>query len=373
MRKLLDLLCLLLGGLSMLLGAGLLMLYWLGPRAGVHPGQAVVFAGAVGVIFGTAIFTIARSGRTWPAWGVMIALVTGTFVLGQTAERWLPYVPTLGAGRTASTDGPDAPPVVPVAGEKEGPKQETPPKTAGTNPNVAEGTEITPAQFLSDHIEPALKAISKYEGYTCTFHKREWAKPLIGGYRLTNETITLKVRHEPFSAYLYFSEPDNKRGTEALYVEGKNDGNVIAHSTKFPDSLLGTIRVPPSDAKVMANNRYPITNIGMKNLMQRFKNESEKYKDALKDVSFTLVKDDKIDGRPCKVIELWNSNTEKYPRASARLYIDREWNIPVGFESYEKMNGKITLVEKYRYTNLKFNPGFKDIDFDPANPAYGYP
>ena len=75
-------------------------------------------------------------------------------------------------------------------------------------------------------------------------------------------------------------------------MEGKNDGNVIVHSTKFPDSLLGRIRVPPSDAKVMANNRYPITNIGLKNLMRKFKNESEKYKDDLTDVSFTLVKVD---------------------------------------------------------------------------------
>src|SRR5205085_4900339 len=100
-------------------------------------------------------------------------------------------------------------PVVPVAGEKE-----------GTLPAKGDAVdvEITPAQFISDHIEPALKAMSKYEGYICTFHKREWAKPLLGGYRLTDETITLKVRHDPASAYLYFHEPKEKRGTEALYV-----------------------------------------------------------------------------------------------------------------------------------------------------------
>src|SRR5438132_13257306 len=100
MRKLLDILCLLLGGLSMLLGAGLLMLYWLGPRAGVHPGQTVLFAGGMGVAVGMAIFLVARSGRAWPAWGVMVVLVSATFALGPTVARWLPYVPTLGAGRT---------------------------------------------------------------------------------------------------------------------------------------------------------------------------------------------------------------------------------------------------------------------------------
>src|SRR5262249_18410770 len=161
------------------------------------------------------VFAVARSGRTWPAWGVMLVLVGATFALGQTSQRWLPYVPSLGAGRSASTDEQETPPVVPVAGEREGgtstaettAKEGTRENKNSSIPNVAEGIEITAAQFLSDHIEPALKAISKYEGYTCTFHKREWAKPLLGGYRLTNETITLKVRHEPFSAYLYFSEP----------------------------------------------------------------------------------------------------------------------------------------------------------------------
>src|SRR5438552_10914432 len=102
MRKLLDVLCLLLGGLSMLAGAGLLMLCWFGPRAGVHPGQTVLFAGVVGVALGAAIFIVARGGRTLPAWGVMVALVGATFALGQTTERWLPYVPTLGTSRTPS-------------------------------------------------------------------------------------------------------------------------------------------------------------------------------------------------------------------------------------------------------------------------------
>ena len=30
------------------------------------------------------------------------------------------------------------------------------------------------------------------------------------------------------------------------------------------------------------------------------------------------------------------------------------------------------LVEFYRYTKIKFNPGLKDSDFDPENADYGY-
>jgi hypothetical protein len=370
--------------MSVLAGAVMLMLYWLGPARGLDPGQRALVAGAAALVLGTAIFLIARGGRTWPAWALLIALVTGTFAAGQTAESWLPtaesWLANLPTLRT-DEDSPEEVPGLPVAvtlDETAKTEAQADAKT-GAEPDgkaskaeIAEETQITAEQFLMEHIEPALKAISAYEGYSCNFHKREWAKPLVGNnYRLTDEKISLKVRHEPFSAYLHFDH-EAKRGTEALYVEGKNDGNVVAHSTVFPSNLVGTIRVPPTDRKVMADNRYPITNIGMKNLMIKFKKESEENRTMEKDITFTLVKDQKVDGRPCKVIEIYNAKPEKYSRASARLYIDREWGIPVGFESYEKMDGRTTLVEYYRYTNLKFNPGFKDIDFDPANPAYGY-
>src|SRR5262245_12793384 len=95
MRKLLDLFCVVLGGLTMMLGAGLLMLFWLGPKSGMQPGREVLLAGTVAAVVGAATFVVARRGRTWPAWGAMLVLVGGTFALRQTSQRWLPYVPSL--------------------------------------------------------------------------------------------------------------------------------------------------------------------------------------------------------------------------------------------------------------------------------------
>ena len=63
---------------------------------------------------------VAKGGRTWPAWTVLIALVTATFAMGRTAEHWLPYVPSLGVSRDGSNH--ETPPVVPVAG---GPQKES--------------------------------------------------------------------------------------------------------------------------------------------------------------------------------------------------------------------------------------------------------
>src|SRR5262249_61857290 len=66
MRKLLDLFCLLLGGLAVLVGVALLILFWLGISAGVSPGQELARAGGVAAVLGGGLFALARWGGRWP-------------------------------------------------------------------------------------------------------------------------------------------------------------------------------------------------------------------------------------------------------------------------------------------------------------------
>jgi hypothetical protein len=358
MRKAFEAICLLIGGLAVAAGAGLLFF--------TRFGTMFLIAGICMLFAGILVFSLARPGRTWAARSVLAVLALGTLALCQTAPHWLPYVSAEERAAPPSIDEPDGDrPVLQLAGGQAGKKKGT------TGPDEKEQT-LTLEELLRDHIEPALKSVSAKKDYVCTFHKREWARGLVGGYRLTNDVCYMKVRHDPFSAYLYFEQPSGKRGTEALYVEGKNGGNVIAHGVGI-ERLVGTIRVPPSDAKVMKDNRYPITNIGMKNLLLKIKNNAKEFEEELKGFALTIVEDKKIDERPCKVIDFFNPKpTDKVPMTSLRIYIDREWNVPTGFEAYERRDGTSQIAEYYRYTNLKFDTGLKDIDFDPANPEYGY-
>jgi hypothetical protein len=60
----------------------------------------------------------------------------------------------------------------------------------------------------------------------------------------------------------------------------------------------------------------------------------------------------------------------------ARILIDDELNLPVGYEGYtwpEKPGDEPVLNERYFYTEIQLNVGFTDLDFDPDNPAYDYP
>jgi hypothetical protein len=352
MRKPIEFLCLLIGGLSMLVSVALLFF--------ARYAEMLLIAGIVFLVVGFIVFSLARRGRSWPARVVLATLMLAVVGLCQTAPHWLAYVSA------------EDPPVVQVA-EPRAAAQPSQAVNGAQQSSEEEGQEITLDELMKDHVEPALKAISAKKGYTATFHKREWARGLTSGLRLTDEVCEMKLRHDPLSVYLYFTQPERKRGTEAIYVEGKNGGNVIAHGVGLIKFFAGVVRVPPTDPKVMADNRYPITNIGMKGLLRKIQNNVKNFPDEAKAFTYTIVQDRKVDGRPCKCIEFFNPKpSERFPMASARLYIDREWNIPTGFESYERIDGRTQLVEQYRYTKLSFDPDFKDIDFDPNNPDYGY-
>ena len=58
------------------------------------------------------------------------------------------------------------------------------------------------------------------------------------------ESMFVKIRHEPFSVYTYFKAPDNMKGQEALYVDGKNDGCLLGHGVGIK-KVVGTLRLSP--------------------------------------------------------------------------------------------------------------------------------
>jgi hypothetical protein len=65
----------------------------------------------------------------------------------------------------------------------------------------------------------------------------------------------------------------------------------------------------------------------------------------------------------------------EFKLATARIWLDREWNVPVRFESWEwpeAAGAEPVLLEQYSYLQLKFDQGLTDRDFDPANPDYDF-
>lgn len=225
-----------------------------------------------------------------------------------------------------------------------------------------------------------LKHIEKsVADYTCTMVKRERIKGKLNDH----EYIYAKVRNRkvvdgkvkvPFAVYMYFLKPDEVKGREAMYIEGENDGKLIAHETGRL-GWLPSVWLKPDSALAMNGNRYPITEVGVENLIVRLieKGERDRKRDEC-EVEFR--KNAKINDRSCTLLKV----THPVPRDYfdfhvAQVFIDDEYQVPVRYAAYTWPTGgkkEPVLEEEYTYLKLQLNPGLQAIDFDYKNPDYNF-
>lgn len=228
--------------------------------------------------------------------------------------------------------------------------------------------------------EEALDSISaNIDDYTCTLIRRERVAGKLGKH----EFLKLKVRHEveqedeviiPFSVYLHFEKPAKVAGREALYIAGKHGGKVFVRRGGQRSSYLSSY-VKPDSRLAMRENRYPITDIGFKRMVERLINVIEndlKYDEC--EVNFYTGA--KVNDRSCTRIEVIHPiEREHFRFQRAMVFVDDEDKLPIGYASFfwpEEPGGKPRLLEEYVYTDIKLNVGLADEDFDRDNPAYGF-
>ena len=259
------------------------------------------------------------------------------------------------------------------------------PHVPGLIPNgdVAQGnigaSDATAATIGTHPLEPALELAqrglvqlkSTIKDYSCTVVKRERIDGKLGEH----EYLFAKVRHEPFSVYLYFLAPEAMKGQEVIFVDGHNDGNMLAHAGSGVRAMVGTVSLKPNGALAMQGNRYAITEIGVENLAKRLVEVAEHDKQFGEcDVNFYPTA--KVNGRICTCVQVVHPVPRRNFRFHlARVFIDDEFLIPIRYEAYDwphEDGGQPVLMEEYTYMNVKINNGFTDADFDPKNTAYKF-
>jgi hypothetical protein len=216
--------------------------------------------------------------------------------------------------------------------------------------------------------------------YTAMLVKRE----TVDGVLSEHEFMFVKVRNRkivngqlvsPLSVYLTYLKPASVKGREVVYVEGKNDGNLIAHEGGFKGRFLPTVPLPPTGMLAMRGQRYPITEIGIENLMVKLIERGETAR-QFPDVTCTFRKNAKVKDRVCTVLEVTQPN--RHPQLEfyqAQVFIDDAYNLPVRYIAYDwpsKQGDPLKVIEEYNYLDLKLNVGLTDADFDPKNPQYNF-
>jgi hypothetical protein len=231
-------------------------------------------------------------------------------------------------------------------------------------------------QFARDGYDQIRREI---RDYTCTLVKRERVEGRLHGY----QRIAVKIRHEqqtddevttPFSVFLQFLSPESVAGREVLFVRDQNNGDLAARRGGRRNPNL-SVWLDPVGPLAMADNRYPITEIGIANLTKRLievVEEEREYNDG----EVRIFRNAKLEGRPCIHIQMTHHTRRPNLRYhKARVFVDNELKIPVYFASFDwptQEGGKPRLLEEYAYLNMKLNVGLTDADFDVNNPEYHF-
>ena len=215
--------------------------------------------------------------------------------------------------------------------------------------------------------------------YTCLMVKRE----RINGKLLDHEFMTCKVRHArqdggshtPFSVYLNFRKPASMQGREVIYVEGQNNGKLIAHEGGFKGRLIPTVYLMPTSALAMRNCKYPITEIGIKKLTAMLIEKGERDR-KVGPCKVRILRGAKVKNRVCTCIEVRHDDRHpEYDFHKARIFLDNELKVPIRYEAYdwpEKEGSAPQLMEEYTYMKMKLNVGLNDMTFSTKNPNYNY-
>ena len=161
-------------------------------------------------------------------------------------------------------------------------------------------------------VREGLPALEKVKDYSAIFVSHE----RVHGKLCLEEYSRIKVRQHPFSVYAEFLRPASIKGREAIYVEGRNKSRMLVHVTGFQRRLLGVVAIRPDGPVAMYGHRYPITEIGLLNLVHRLLEVAEKDV-GHGECEVRVLHGAKINGRACTWIEV----THPVPRSYFTFHV----------------------------------------------------
>jgi hypothetical protein len=258
-----------------------------------------------------------------------------------------------------------------AASNRDGPSPEAPRAEGQTPAPSGPASEALPKEHpLTPVLSWAIGALPAIEGlkdYSATLVKRERVDGKLGGY----EYLAIKVRHRPFSVYINFLGPATVRGQEVLYVEGQNNDDMRAHT----GHSQVTVSLHPDSPMAMRNQHYPLTEIGIVNLVRRLVDVGQQ--DVRQgECEVKYFQKTNVNQRVCTMVQVVHPVPRQMFRFHlARIFVDDELRLPIRYESHDwprQPDGLPPLIEEYTYLDLKVNIGLTDDDFTTTNRQYRF-
>jgi len=251
--------------------------------------------------------------------------------------------------------------------------------------SVAMNPTLVPAPD-SHPIDPALKLAREslqhsqayIRDYTAIMAKRVRLDGALGDYqfalvKIRNRRVEGNSLKTPMSVYMKFLKPSGINGREVIWVEGRNQGRLVAHDVGIKN--LFSVNLDPTGAIAMRGQRYPITEIGLEKLLLQMIDRATLDRPH-GECQVDFIHGAKLNKRSCHVVQIVHPvQRPHFGFHRAQVFFDDELMLPVRYASWSwptEPGGEPPLEEEYNYTDIKINVGLTERDFDPENPEYNF-
>jgi len=253
-------------------------------------------------------------------------------------------------------------------------QQATPPAPAGPAAKLQWRQNET-AQRVAEKLQMLyLEAAQRYARIDC-YVARLRRREQVGGKDHPEEVMLFKFRKQPWSVYFKFLGPV-ARGREVVYVKGQYENKIhtLTAAGDIPLTPAGRhIALPPDSILVRSASRYPITDAGIGNLIERFGQLLEfERRCAQHGTPADLVKylgtyqRPEFENRLDTVVQVIPPKYESaLPHGGRRFwFFEPTLHLPVLVITHDNKNHE---VEYYCYEDLKTSVTFTPEEFDPEN------
>lgn len=238
-------------------------------------------------------------------------------------------------------------------------------QSGGADASPANGHPLLPAIAMAKTALSKVETLADYEG---TLTKRE----LIGN-TLTTQMMQIRVRQKPFAVYLKYAAPNE--GREVLYDTSQDSAQLLVHEGSGIKSLAGTLALPINDPRVMAEARYPVSDLGLKRLVALMIEQWE-LESKFGEIEVKYYPNAKMGRIECETLEVTHPRPRRqFKYHQSRLFMEKASGLPLRVQNYgfpSQTGVEPPLVEDYAYTGMKTNIGLKPIDFSRTNQNYRF-
>ncbi len=216
------------------------------------------------------------------------------------------------------------------------------------------------AQDVAKILADADKSWQGIKDFTSSFYSKESVR----GEIIEQKNILLKFR-KPLNVYMKWTEGDDE-GQETIYFPEKYGKKLQAHGGGWLNVV--NVSLDPAGSQATKKGRHTIYDAGIGHILDLVRQNYALTQKTGKGI-IVFEKNEIFDGRNTLLFKAELPDGYGFYGKKIVINFDEKTKLPVKITVYGFKN---EFLESYAYTNIKYNTGLTDRDFDMDNPAYKY-